>query len=260
MSLVDPRAIAELQAQVRAGADTVDRSALDAIGEVDDSVVTVGAGVSCGAVEELAAPWLFASDRPDSTVADWIGCGCGDLLWDLLGPTRAQVLGVRAVLKDGSLVRFGGRVVKNVAGYDLTRAFVGAGNRLGFVVEATLRLRPAPRGWHAAISRDTPWHEARAAPGSAVWNGDTVLFLRAGESAPAGYQACDPDTARRALRDAWGQVRTVCALDETGGRVPQPGDVFLAGVNRIGTRAESVERTGPLWDRLEAALSGTAKR
>jgi len=110
--LVDPRAVADVQAQVRAGAATIDRSAFDAIGEVDDGVVTVGAGVCCAVVEELAAPWLFASDRPDCTVAEWIGRGGGDLLWRVLGPTRAQVLGLSAVLKDGSLVRFGGRVVR----------------------------------------------------------------------------------------------------------------------------------------------------
>jgi len=130
---------------------------------------------------------------------------------------------------------------------------------LGFVVEATLRLRPAPRGWHAAISRDTPWDEARNGPGCAVWNGDTVLFLRAGESAPAGYESCDPLEARRELRDAWRQVRSVNTLDETRGCVPKPGDVFLAGVDRIGTRAEPGPPSGPLWDRLEAALSGSAR-
>ncbi|MGH7162839.1 MAG: FAD-binding oxidoreductase, partial [Planctomycetota bacterium] len=73
----------------------------------------------CADVETLASPWLFASDRPEETVEAWIARGGGDLLWGLFGPTRAQVLGLSAVLRDGSRVRFGGRVVKNVAGYDL---------------------------------------------------------------------------------------------------------------------------------------------
>jgi hypothetical protein len=60
------------------------------------------------------------------------------------GVTGDYVLGLEVVLADGALVRLGGRTVKDVAGYDLKRLFVGSEGTLGVITEATLRLRPAP--------------------------------------------------------------------------------------------------------------------
>ncbi len=60
------------------------------------------------------------------------------------GPARDHVLGMRVLLGDGRAARSGGRLVKNVTGYDLHKLFVGAHGTLGLIVEATLRLLPAP--------------------------------------------------------------------------------------------------------------------
>jgi len=60
------------------------------------------------------------------------------------GQTRDSVLGLEVVLADGSVIRTGGRNVKDVAGYSLTHLFVGSQGTLGIITEATLRLRPAP--------------------------------------------------------------------------------------------------------------------
>ncbi|MDZ7372680.1 MAG: FAD-binding oxidoreductase [candidate division KSB1 bacterium] len=61
------------------------------------------------------------------------------------GSPRDLVLGVRAVLPGGGTVRFGGKTVKNVAGYDVSKLFVGSLGTLGVVTEITFRLRPLPR-------------------------------------------------------------------------------------------------------------------
>lgn len=214
---------------------------------VEDGVITVPGHALCGEVEEAARPWLFASDRPQTTVAEWIGLGGGDLLWELLGPTRAQVLGIAARLPNGDEVRFGGRVVKNVAGYDLSRVFVGARGELGTILEAHLRVRPAPRGWRAAVRRGTPLDEARSGPGCAVWTGDTVRFLRRGEPTPEGYDECDPLEARAALRRAWARVRSL----RPGGE----GVVVLPGPGVAGSTEEAAPERGPLWERLRQAWS-----
>ncbi len=61
------------------------------------------------------------------------------------GPTRDRVLEVQVVTGDGRVVRGGGRVVKNVTGYDLPRLVVGSYGSLGVIVSCCLKLWPAPR-------------------------------------------------------------------------------------------------------------------
>jgi glycolate oxidase len=60
------------------------------------------------------------------------------------GQTRDSVLGLEVVLADGTVLRTGGRNIKDVAGYSLTHLIVGSQGTLAIVTEATLRLRPAP--------------------------------------------------------------------------------------------------------------------
>ncbi len=60
------------------------------------------------------------------------------------GTIREHLLGIEAVLADGRVVHSGGKVVKNVAGYDLLKLFVGARDSLGIITAATFKLRPLP--------------------------------------------------------------------------------------------------------------------
>ncbi|RKH37534.1 FAD-binding oxidoreductase [Corallococcus sicarius] len=84
------------------------------------------------------ASWEF------STLGGNLATNAGGLCCVKYGVTGDAVLGLEVVLADGSVVRTGGRTVKNVAGYDLTRLFVGSEGTLGIITEATLRLRPRP--------------------------------------------------------------------------------------------------------------------
>jgi glycolate oxidase len=84
------------------------------------------------------ASWEF------STIGGNVATNAGGLCCVKYGVTGDAVLGLEAVLADGSVVRTGGRTMKNVAGYDLTRLFVGSEGTLGIITEATLALRPAP--------------------------------------------------------------------------------------------------------------------
>jgi FAD/FMN-containing dehydrogenase len=60
------------------------------------------------------------------------------------GPLRSFVIGLRAILADGTAIKAGGRVVKNVAGYDLCKLFTGSYGTLGLITEITFKLRPWP--------------------------------------------------------------------------------------------------------------------
>jgi glycolate oxidase len=79
-----------------------------------------------------------------STIGGNIATNAGGLCCVKYGVTGDFVLGLEVVLADGSVVRTGRRTIKGVAGYDLTRLFVGSEGTLGLITEATLRLRPAP--------------------------------------------------------------------------------------------------------------------
>src|SRR5207248_4275632 len=60
------------------------------------------------------------------------------------GSIREHLLGLKVVLADGRLIHCGGKVVKNVAGYDLCKLFVGSRGSLGVLLEATFKVRPLP--------------------------------------------------------------------------------------------------------------------
>jgi glycolate oxidase len=73
-----------------------------------------------------------------------LATNAGGLCCVKYGVTTDYVLGLEVVLADGRIVRLGGRTIKDVAGYDLKRLFVGSEGTLGIITEATLRLRPLP--------------------------------------------------------------------------------------------------------------------
>jgi len=82
------------------------------------------------------------------------------------GPARHHVLGMRVALADGTLARTGGRLVKNVTGFDLQRLYCGSHGTLCVILEATLRLFPAPQAMTALRSHPkdlaTALEQARA--------------------------------------------------------------------------------------------------
>jgi glycolate oxidase len=124
---------------------------MDRIIEIDreNLAVIVQPGVVNAALKAaVAEQGLFYPPDPASyescTIGGNLGTNAGGLCCIKYGVTRDSVLGLEVVLADGSVLRTGGKTVKDVAGYDLTRLFVGAQGTLGLITEATLRLRPAP--------------------------------------------------------------------------------------------------------------------
>ena len=118
---------------------------------VDDELAVVEPGVLNADLNDHLAPrglW-WAPDpasRKISTVGGNIATNAGGLLCVKYGVTREAVLGMKVVLADGRLLELGHRTVKGVTGYDLTALMIGSEGTLGVIVEATLKLRPLPRG------------------------------------------------------------------------------------------------------------------
>jgi len=123
-----------------------------------DLVATVQAGTPMEAVRRRLAEqgmWLAvdAPGRLDRTLGSVIATGTSGPLRLGFGPVRDHVLGCTVVTGDGRTVNAGGRVVKNVAGYDLTKLHVGGFGGFGIITEAHLRLRALPRADVTLVSR-----------------------------------------------------------------------------------------------------------
>src|SRR6185437_88204 len=114
-----------------------------------DQTVTVEAGLPLAALQEHLAQtgqWLALDPplRPGATVGGLIATAVAGPRRLRYGGVRDQILGVQVALADGTIARGGGKVVKNVAGYDLPKLFTGSLGTLGVVLSASFRLYPLP--------------------------------------------------------------------------------------------------------------------
>jgi len=125
---------------------------LDQIVEYEpaDLTVTVQAGIRLGALQDrLRAEGQFlaldpaAQDR--ATIGGIIAANASGPLRLLYGSARDLVIGTRVVNADGVISKAGGRVVKNVAGYDLNKLYIGSLGTVGIVVELSFKLHPLPQ-------------------------------------------------------------------------------------------------------------------
>ncbi|MEU4212602.1 FAD-linked oxidase C-terminal domain-containing protein [Streptomyces sp. NPDC026206] len=118
------------------------------------------------------------------TIGGNIATGAGGLCCVKYGVTADYVLGLTVVLADGEVLRVGRDTVKGVAGYDLTRLFVGSEGTLGVVVEATLALRPPRPPELALLARFASTADAGAAVGAIIREGHV----------PSALELLDPTT------------------------------------------------------------------
>jgi len=114
-----------------------------------DFVVTVEAGRRLADLQRELAPhrqWVAFEppDRERATIGGLVASAATSLVASGHGTLRNHLLGLRVLHADGRFAKSGGRVVKNVAGYDLMKMHHGALGTLGVVVAVTLRLRPLP--------------------------------------------------------------------------------------------------------------------
>jgi glycolate oxidase len=178
----------------------------------------VGAGVTVGELERALDPlgleWAVDALDPLETVGGVIAGGLPALREAGPGPVRDQVLGLQTVDGRGRYLRFGRPVIKNVAGYDVPRLFVGSRGQLGIICGADLRLRPRkPLHWMAlAVAGGELAAQAWASLSSSFWRPAAVIgrpgtLLTAWERDPGtawGKPILDPRAEMaRSIRDAF---------------------------------------------------------
>ena len=114
-----------------------------------DLIIEVEAGITIAAINELVARdgLRLALDPPEAeraTIGGAVACNAFGPRRARYGSLRDLVVGMSLVRADGTLVRGGGRVVKNVAGFDIPKLAIGSLGTLGAIATVTLRLHPLP--------------------------------------------------------------------------------------------------------------------
>jgi glycolate oxidase FAD binding subunit len=194
----------------------LDLTALRGVVEYEpaDLVATVRAGTTLAELAEALAPdkqrWPVEAGHPErATVAGTLASAAG-------GPSRLRyfhprdwVIGARVVVGDGTVVRSGGRVVKNVTGYDLTRLWSGTFGTLAAIVELTLKLTAVPERTVSLVAEaDIPAAFATATElhasglpldALAIVTGDAVRTLGARGEAALVVRVAGPAAAVRRL-------------------------------------------------------------
>jgi glycolate oxidase FAD binding subunit len=186
-------------------------------------VLTARCGTPLGEIEVLLdeagqhLPFEPPHFAPTATFGGTIACGLAGPARASAGPMRDFVLGVRVLSGKGEVLNFGGRVMKNVAGYDVTRLMVGALGTLGVLLEIAVKVLPrAPRALtltyefdaQPAMTRMNDW-ALSALPVSATAWVDGRLYVRL-----QGSQAALREARRRmggealaAAEDFWDSIK-----------------------------------------------------
>jgi glycolate oxidase len=175
------------------GALTIAFTAMDRIVEIDADnlcVVTQPGVINARLKGAVAEHGLFYAPDPASfemcSIGGNLGTNAGGLCCVKYGQTRESVLGLEVVMADGSVIRTGGKNVKDVAGYSLTHLIVGSQGTLAIITEATLRLRPTPPPRSTLLAFFPTLESA----------GDAVAGIAAAGLAPVTLELMDRFTVR----------------------------------------------------------------
>ncbi|MFL6254582.1 MAG: FAD-linked oxidase C-terminal domain-containing protein, partial [Pyrinomonadaceae bacterium] len=164
------------------------------------------------------------------------------------GAPRSHVLGMRVALSGGRLIKAGGRVVKNVAGYDLCKLFTGSHGTLGVILEITFKLRPRPRREATLVARSSD-------PRALI---EAARALTGSQLLPVAVELLSPTLAEEVgvINDG----DDFCMLARFAGtegaveyQLARAAELF-GGTAKKGTAAR-VEDDDGLWTRLSSANS-----
>ncbi|HVV76828.1 MAG TPA: FAD-binding oxidoreductase [Mycobacteriales bacterium] len=209
-----------------------------------DLVITVEAGAALADVQRTVADagqWL-ALDPPEqgATVGGVVATAASGPRRLRYGTPRDLLIGLTVVLADGTVAKSGGKVVKNVAGYDLGKLFTGSFGTLGVIVECTFRLHPRQRALRTvATATDDPSGSLAAVlatgaePSAAEWDGTTLTTVFESIEEAADEQA------ERAVLAIGGQLAETLPAG-FGARPWDAASVGLKVTHRLGALASAL--------------------
>ena len=184
-------------------------------------VITLRSGCKLDEVEALLAQnrQMFGFEPPSfgaqATIGGMVASGLAGPRRAFAGSIRDFVLGARILDGNGEVLQFGGRVIKNVAGFDVSRLLVGSLGTLGVILEVSIRVVPIPETEvtlafaHAQPAEHIRWiNELGSEPlpiSASSWN-DGVSHLRLSGSEQGVKQACG-QLGGDAVEPQWDQLR-----------------------------------------------------
>ncbi len=217
--------------------------------EPGDLTATAEAGTTVAALQaalRARGQWL-SLDPPDADRATLGGVMAANA-WGprrhLYGTARDLVIGMTVVMADGTVVRAGGKVVKNVAGYDLPKLFVGSYGTLGILVDVTVKLRPLPAEERLVGVRFERLKDAAAAA-RAVMASDVI---------PNALELLDAEAARALAPAFAGGPTLVVGFDGLGEQVDWQCGELQALVGPLGGGGVQA-MAADAWTRLARAAA-----
>ncbi|MBV8138388.1 MAG: FAD-binding oxidoreductase [Deltaproteobacteria bacterium] len=217
--------------------------------EPEDMTITVEAGLSVGALNRVLAPArqrlpVDPCDPDATTVGALIAAAHAGPLRLSEGTARDLLIGLRYVGHLGRSVHGGGRVVKNVAGYDLMKVLGGSFGTLGIVTEATFKVRPlAERYALASVGFDRA--EELFAAARELHDSLPLAHLEGLSSAAAG--ACGSPARFLLVAGISGSVSEVAALRAAITRGAAPGAAFVEGDEALSAYARLRDFDASAW-------------
>jgi glycolate oxidase FAD binding subunit len=208
-----------------------------------DLVATVQAGTPLEVLRRRLADsgmWLALDPpgRPERSIGSVVATATAGPLRHGFGPVRDHVLGCSVATGDGRLVNTGGKVVKNVAGYDLTKLQVGGFGGFGIIAEVHLRLRALPRADVTLLARG---------PRDALTS--SARDLVAAGFLPAALELLSPALA---AESDW-----VLAIRFVGTEAAVQADVRRLGSSRELTwQPLAADRTAAFWSTVARGILG----
>ncbi|MDQ4068993.1 MAG: FAD-binding oxidoreductase [Actinomycetota bacterium] len=207
-----------------------------------DLTAVLQAGMPLAGVQEALAEagQMVALDPPlgeagGATIGGVVATADSGPLRHRYGAARDLILGITVVLSDGTIAKAGGKVIKNVAGYDLAKLFTGSFGTLGLIVEVVMRLHPRPRQTMTAVGHS-----------------DDPRAL--GEAASAvAHSPFGPDGL-----DVWWVEGKGDVLARFGGAAPEAAAEEVAKLmEHAGLETRLIEDDDGLWERQRAGQRST---